>query len=116
MAVGAPEIDRLLHAAWEKDGIVPSLRADDATWLRRLSLDLVGRLPAPETVKAFLADARSDKRARAVDALLASPAWASHWAGYFDRLLLGRFVKGRVVDRPAFRHWLEGEPDPSAAG
>src|SRR5262249_56833371 len=53
--------------------------ADDATFLRRVTLDLTGRLPDPEDVRRFVADPASDKRARRVEALLQSDASAVHW-------------------------------------
>ncbi|WP_165070566.1 DUF1553 domain-containing protein [Paludisphaera rhizosphaerae] len=53
-------------------GIPPSETCDDATFLRRVSLDVTGRLPSPEEVVAFLDDSTADKRARLIDRLLAS--------------------------------------------
>ena len=52
---------------------MPAL-ADDETFLRRVSLDLTGKLPAPEEIRAFLTDKNPDKRARQIYRLLASQA------------------------------------------
>ncbi|MBI4862836.1 MAG: DUF1553 domain-containing protein [Candidatus Riflebacteria bacterium] len=71
-----PSIDSLVEARLAKLGIQPALLCSDATFLRRVHLDLTGRLPARDRVVRFL-DARApDKRARLIDELLASPAAA----------------------------------------
>lgn len=100
------EIDDAIRAEWTKAGVTAAPTVDDAGFLRRAWLDLAGRVPPPEEVTSFLADTAPDKRARAVDRLLASPAYADHMTNYFDRLLLGRDARPGVVDRVAFRKWL----------
>lgn len=67
-------------------GITPSPPADDAKFLRRVYLDIIGRLPTPEEVRAFLADSGT-KRLRVVDALLQRPEYADHWAAKWADLL-----------------------------
>jgi len=62
-------------------------RCDDATFLRRLHLDASGCLPPYQALKGFLADRRPDRRERAIDALLASPAYADWWAWRWSDLL-----------------------------
>lgn len=104
---GAAQIDAGLRAAWQKEGLVPAPRSDDATFLRRAWLDIVGNVPPLEATRAFLADTAPDKRAKLVDTLLASPAYADHWTTYWDEVLMGRAAKNPVVvDRVAFRAWL----------
>src|SRR5262249_50104636 len=68
--------------------------ADDATFLRRVYLDLTGQVPPADKVVAFLGDKRADKRSRLVDELLASDAFAEHW---------GREWAIRVTDRRPIR-------------
>ncbi|HUQ67951.1 MAG TPA: PSD1 and planctomycete cytochrome C domain-containing protein, partial [Planctomycetaceae bacterium] len=76
-------IDAFLIAELRKHGVTPSGAADRATLIRRLSLDLLGLLPAADDVAAFVADARPDAYERLVDRLLASPhfgeRWGRHW-------------------------------------
>lgn len=74
------EIDDLVYGRLQKLGIGVSLQADDATYLRRVYLDIIGRLPTPDETRAFLADTCSEKRENLVDALLERPEYADHWA------------------------------------
>ncbi len=67
--------------------IVPSQPADDARFLRRIYLDIVGRQPPEDAVRDFLADTTSDKRIRRIDDLLADPRYADHWANKWVDLL-----------------------------
>jgi hypothetical protein len=76
--------------AWRKlraVNVLPSPAADDATFLRRASLDAIGRLPSAEEVRRFLADTSSDKRDRLVDELLARSEYADRWANLWADLL-----------------------------
>jgi len=74
--------DKLCHL-----GITPSARAGDATFLRRASLDAIGRLPTPGEMREFLADRAPDKRARLVERLLEQPEYADFWANKWADLL-----------------------------
>ncbi|WP_422923049.1 DUF1549 domain-containing protein [Singulisphaera sp. PoT] len=80
-------IDGLVWAKLERLGITPSGPCDDATFLRRASLDAIGRLPNPEEVRAFLADTSPDKRSALVDRLLKRPEYADFWANKWLDLL-----------------------------
>jgi hypothetical protein len=100
-------VDALLAQRWHTAGITPAPVADDATFMRRAYLDLTGVVPTAAQARAFLDDTRADKRARLVDELVASPAWATHWTEYWDEVLMER-ARERRVDRAAFRQWLHG--------
>jgi uncharacterized protein DUF1549/uncharacterized protein DUF1553 len=100
------QIDRMVRAEWRKHGVTPAPRASDAAFLRRVWLDLSGTIPPADEVKKFLADPARDKRARAVDALLASPRYADHFTDYWDNVLLGRRPPPGLVDRVQFRRFL----------
>jgi hypothetical protein len=82
-------IDRLVDAKLERLKIQPSPVTDDATVFRRLSLDLTGRLPSPESVRAFLDDPAPSRlrRAKAIDRLIASPEYVDHWTVKWSDLL-----------------------------
>ncbi len=93
--------------------IEPSGPCDDATFLRRAFLDTVGVLPAPEEVRAFLADARPDKRARLIDSLLARPEFVAYWALQLGDLFQNRKerdhdVRGTKGVRD-FHEWLRAQ-------
>ncbi len=103
---GVASIDAALQKAWQRERLTPAPRADDATFLRRVYVDIVGTIPPSAVTSAFLASTAPDKRARIVESLLASDEYAEHWMNYWDDVLMGREVKGPFVDRVAFRYWL----------
>ena len=73
-------IDKNVWDKLERLGIPPSDLADDATFLRRVFLDVIGTLPTALEASAFLADAAPDKRAKLIDKLLERPEYADFWA------------------------------------
>lgn len=80
-------IDRHVFAKLKTIGMPPSAVADDATFLRRVTLDLTGRLPTAAEMKDFLASDRADKRALRVDELLDSAEYAEYFANKWSALL-----------------------------
>jgi hypothetical protein len=90
-------IDRFLLAKMEQKHITPVADADRATWLRRVSFDLIGLPPTPDEIDAFLKDKSKDAYATVVDRLLASERfgerWGRHWldvARYAESVGRGR--------------------------
>ncbi len=77
------EIDKLVVAKLDRLNIRQSELSDDATFLRRVTLDITGTLPSPKAVKEFLSDESNDKRARKIDELLDTPAYAAWWTTFF---------------------------------
>jgi hypothetical protein len=77
-------IDDEINDKLRKLNVVPSPLCSDSEFLRRISLDLIGTLPTPTEVRAFLADDRPYKRARKIDELLARPEYAAFWATKFS--------------------------------
>ena len=73
-------IDQLLFQRMADDGVTPASRTTDGEFLRRIYLDLTGRIPSPERAEAFLNSAASDKRAQLVEELLGSPGYADQFA------------------------------------
>jgi hypothetical protein len=99
-APAPPTVDDLLAQSWRGAGVLPAPLATDGEFLRRVTLDLDGRIPTLAEARAFLADPAPDKRARTVDRLLASHEFAEHWGGdlYAD-LLFGSEGKAAQLER-----------------
>jgi hypothetical protein len=102
-------IDQMISTQWGKQKIVPAPPVDDARFLRRAYLEIVGVIPTAEAVSKFLADKSPDKRARVVAELVDSPRYAENWTNYWDTVLMGRQVRAQVIDRVAWRQWLHGQ-------
>jgi hypothetical protein len=99
-------IDPLVDAKLKKLHIVPSGPADDAEYLRRVCLDVIGTLPTPAEVRTFLADRSTDKRAKLVDVLLERPEYADFWAlQWADVLRVDRQALGSA-DAYAYYRWI----------
>jgi hypothetical protein len=99
-------IDRHVHAKLRKLHILPSEVCDDATFLRRAYLDVIGTLPTPAEARRFLADKRPDRRGRLVEELLARPEFADYWAlKWADLLRVDRAVLGAKQAR-AYHRWI----------
>lgn len=99
-------IDTHVFARLRRLRINPSAVCTDAEFLRRASLDLLGVLPTPTETRRFLADTRSDRRARLVEALLARPEFADAWALKWGDLLRN---EEKQIDRKGvalFHAWL----------
>lgn len=101
-------IDDLVADKWQRMKIRPSGLCDDATFLRRVTLDLTGLPPTPDQVRDFLADSRParEKRDEVVDRLLASPEYVEYWTNKWADLLQvnGKFLGGEGA--AAFRDWI----------
>ncbi|MFO0880593.1 MAG: DUF1553 domain-containing protein [Gemmataceae bacterium] len=99
-------IDRLVNDRLRKLHIVPSGLCDDATFLRRAYLDVIGTLPTVAEARRFLADRRPDRRARLVDELLARPEFADYWTlKWADVLRVDRAALGAKQAR-AYHAWI----------
>ncbi|HRE99566.1 MAG TPA: DUF1549 domain-containing protein [Pirellulaceae bacterium] len=92
-------IDRLLADAWSRDGIVPAEPADDRTFVRRLYLDLVGRIPTVDETDSFLAADPATRRAERIALLTDSREHAEHLARIFDVVFQGRRSFGQLGRR-----------------
>ena len=100
-------IDDFVFANLKQIGVPPSPICDDATFLRRVTLDIAGRLPASAETEAFLADKAADKRDRVIDSLLSSPDYADYFANKWTSLLKNK--RDNVSDITvnfAFHAWM----------
>ena len=108
------EVDALVVHKLRKLGVVPSETCSDAEFLRRLKLDLTGTLPTSTEVKTFVADQATDKRAKMIDTLLESPAYAAWWAtklcdftGNNDQQVTNVLPTMRGIRTPASKAWYD---------
>ena len=100
-------IDRLVFANLKQLGIPPSPVCDDATFLRRVSLDIAGRLPTAAEAEAFLASKDPAKRDQLVDALLTSPNYADFFANKWTALLKNKRDDTKdITANFAFHSWV----------
>ncbi len=80
--------------------------AEDGAFLRRVRIDLTGRLPTSDEVQRFLADRSADKRERLVDRLLASPEFVDYWTFQFAKLLRVQAKSMQLEGAAALHGWL----------
>jgi hypothetical protein len=101
-------IDELALAKWKKLGLVPSGPCGDGEFIRRVCLDLCGKLPGPDQVRAFLDDRRPDKRARLVERCLKDPGYAAYFALRWGSILRNTAKQGGLSEQAAyaFHDWL----------
>jgi hypothetical protein len=100
----AATIDRLMAARWTKGRVQPTALAKDPAFVRRIYLDLIGRIPTRLEAQDFANDRRPQKRVRLIDRLLGSGEFAIHWRENLHVLLTG----GPAFTGDAlWRSWLE---------
>lgn len=97
-------VDWFLEIGRRKAGVVGSGRADDAVLVRRLTLDLLGRIPTPAERDRYVRDSDPRKYRALVDTLLSSPEHARHMREVFDTLLMGR-TSPQGLGRRRDRSW-----------
>jgi hypothetical protein len=101
----AGSIDSYIYADFQKNGITPAPMTTDWEFIRRVTLDLTGRIPSSAAVLSFVANTDPQKRSKTIDQLLASPEWVDKWTMYYGDLFkntvtqastsLNRFAQGR---------------------
>lgn len=102
-------IDRRITDRLDAERVPAAERAADAEFLRRVTLDLIGRIPASAEVLEFLADANTAKRSALIDKLLASPEHHRHFAHQWRTLLMPEVETEPQLRflQPGFEAWLE---------
>ncbi len=98
-------IDDHIFDKIERDGVPHAPQAGDAEFLRRVQLDLVGRIPTPAEVRSFVADEDRDKRSAKIEELLSREAFAEKWAYFYMDLFRANGKMGR--GRELFHYWLK---------
>ncbi len=107
----ADSIDFYIWNDFQANQITPAPQTTDWEFIRRVTLDLTGRIPTPDRVLTFVADTTPNKRANLINELIAKPEWVDKWTMFFGDLYqntqtksssLNRFPQGRN----AFYQWI----------
>ena len=101
------EIDRYAYERHQTLGLLPSATCSDSEFIRRASLDAIGRLPDADQVRTFLADKSPDKRSKLIDQLLADDvAWGDYWATKYNDLLRPNTQRVGIKPVMLIDHWV----------
>ena len=76
-------INQKLEASWKENKIVPSGFINDYEFIRRVSLDVVGRIASPEEITKYMRYPQTSRRSQIIEDLLASEDYPRHWANHF---------------------------------
>lgn len=93
------EIDRYIEEGWKESKTSGNSICSDADFVRRLYLDLIGRVPTLPERESFLANESVDKREQLIDQLLTSQEHAQHLAEVYDAILIGRTSREELSKR-----------------
>lgn len=102
-------VDRLLLPYLKRNKVAPKALVDDRTYARRVYLDLIGLLPSPNELEAFVVDRSPDKREKLVDKLLAdNRRYSEHWLSFWNDLLRNDYTGTGYIDggRAPITNWL----------
>ncbi len=98
-------IDEYIFGKMERDGVPHAPLATDYEFVRRVTLDLTGRIPTPADLRAFLSDPDPAKRDKLIARLLHSEAYVDKWAYYFMDLFRANGKMGRGMN--LFHYWMQ---------
>lgn len=101
-------VDELVLAKWQKLGLAPSRGCTDAEFIRRVSIDTIGKLPTPDELAAFLASKEPNKRAQLIDKLLSSEEFVDYWTYMWSDILLVNGRKLRPMAVESYYKWIRG--------
>jgi hypothetical protein len=106
-------INKEIAAGWKRDAsdhgkdLTPSRQATDYEFIRRATLDIIGRIATPEEIRQFLHDPQPARRSLLIDRLLQGPEYAKNWAGIWTVWLMTR--SGPELYHEEMRSWLEAQ-------
>ena len=105
----AAEIDAILAKHWKAQGVAPNAPASDEVFVRRVYLDLVGRIPTTQEARAFLESNARDKRASLVTELLGRESYVSHFYNFWADVLRfkSNFINTANVVPAAYAKWIK---------
>jgi hypothetical protein len=103
-------INKKLEAAWEENKLTPAKACDDFEFIRRASLDIIGRIAKPEEIERYFADPAPIRRSQLIERLLKSSDYPINWANLWSNWLLtrsGAFSRGMYHEKMVV--WLEDQ-------
>jgi len=109
VAAAAAKIDAVVLTGVTKAGLQMNAPATDEQIVRRLYLDIAGRIPTAEEIAAFLADKSTDKRAKLIDRLLASDGYNSNMFNYLSDMFRVADDYGKGAKTFVYEEWLKDE-------
>ena len=106
-------VDSLVRQQWQDYEVKPSRPATDGEWIRRVYLDVLGRIPSVSEYKAFTRNNKPDKKSQLIDALLYddrhTTEFARNWSTIWTNLLIGRgggTERNSLINREGMRKYL----------
>ncbi len=108
-AAASARVDALIEAGYDRNKVQPNPRTDDTTFVRRVHLDIIGRIPTASETRDFLASKDPKKRARLIDHLLDSPGYTSHQFNFWaDILRITSRMNGQGIENGvAYINWVK---------
>src|SRR6185436_15936826 len=96
-ALPPAQLDKLVAVQQVADNRVCAPLIDDANFLRRVTLDLTGRLPSAADAEAFLSTADVTKRSQEIDRLLASDDFGQYWGHFWRDVMQSKASSTKVL-------------------
>jgi hypothetical protein len=105
----AEKIDQLIAKRWDQTRVQPAPIADDSEFVRRVYLDLAGRIPSVQEARTFIEDKKANKRSRLIEQLLSSPRYVAHFTNIWRALLIPEAGNNFQVklQQGGFEGWLK---------
>lgn len=103
--LSSSKIDSVFQAIWKEQGIKPAALSTDEEFVRRICLDLTGKIPSPVRIRNFLESTDPNKRSQLINEILNGNDYAKYFASQWTTLFLGH-ERARFVDRNAFERWF----------
>lgn len=101
------ELDALLAEQLQKHGVKPAPLTTDEQFIRRVYLDLTGKLPMPADITEFVKDKNPNRRAKLIDRLLETDDFCRHWADYWYSVIALRVTDPLLqITGQQFKPWM----------
>jgi hypothetical protein len=103
-------INDKLEAGWKANTVTPSHYCTDYEFIRRASLDIIGRIATPAEIEVYMKDPEATRRSLLIERLLSHEEYAQHWADVWTNWLLSRSgVFGRGTYHEQLNEWLKDQ-------